>query len=80
MPTCYARWAEAQSAFAPLVTRFRGLPGWMPLLEGRIASEAYLCRHGSCLLPVRSVETLREHLAYGHSRPAGRIAASDGAA
>ena len=73
-------WAEAQSVFAPLVTRFRGLPGPMPLLERRIAGEAYLCRHGSCQLPARSVETLREQLAQGRSRPAGRIAASDGAA
>ena len=73
-------WAEAKSAFAPLVTRFRGLPGSMPLLEGRIAGEAYLCRHGSCELPARSGEALREQLAQWHSGPGGRIAASDGAA
>ena len=73
-------WAVAQSAFAPLVTLFRGFPGSMPLLEGRIAGEAYLCRNGSCELPARSVEVLREQLAKGFSGPAGKFAASDGAA
>ena len=41
----------------------------MPLLEGRIAGEAYFCRNGSCELPARSVEVLREQLAKG-PRPA----------
>jgi uncharacterized protein YyaL (SSP411 family) len=71
-------WAEAQSAFAPLVTLLRGAPGSMPLLEGRIAGEAYLCRNGSCELPARSVEALRQQLAQRHSRLAGRTATSDG--
>ena len=70
-------WAVAQSALAPLVTLLRGFPGSMPLLEGRIAGEAYFCRNGSCELPARSVEVLREQLAKG---PAGKVAASDGAA
>ena len=35
----------------------------MPLLEGRVPGEAYLCRHGSCRLPARSIEALREQLA-----------------
>ena len=73
-------WAAAQSAFAPLVTLLRGFPGSMPLLEGRIAGEAYLCRNGSCELPARSVEALRELLAKGYSGRAGKFAASDGAA
>ena len=73
-------WAAAQSAFAPLVTLLRGLPGSMPLLEGRIAGEAYLCRNGSCELPARSVEALREQLAKGFFGPAGKFAASDGTA
>ena len=73
-------WAVAQSAFAPLVTLLRGFPGSMPLLEGRIAGEAYFCRNGSCELPARSVEVLREQLAKGYAGPAGKVAASDGAA
>ena len=60
-------WAAAQSAFAPLVTLWRGLPASMPLLAGRIAGEAYLCRNGRCELPARSVEALREQLATGYS-------------
>ena len=62
-PGSEALWAEARSAFAPLVTRVHGLPGAMPLLEGRIAGEAYLCRHGRCELPARSVAALRRQLA-----------------
>ncbi len=73
-------WAVAQSAFAPLVTLLRGFPGSMPLLEGRIAGEAYLCRNGTCELPARSVEVLREQLARGYAGPAGKFAVSDGAA
>jgi uncharacterized protein YyaL (SSP411 family) len=56
-------WAHARSVFAPLVTRVHGVPGSLPLLHGRIAGEAYLCRHGACELPARSVEALREQLA-----------------
>ena len=62
-PGSEALWAEAQSAFAPLVTRLHGAPGSLPLLDGRVAGEAYLCRHGSCGLPARSVEALRAQLA-----------------
>jgi uncharacterized protein YyaL (SSP411 family) len=60
-------WATAQSAFAPLVTILRGFPGSLPPLEGRVAGAAYLCRKGSCELPARSVEALREQLAKGFS-------------
>ncbi len=56
-------WAQARFAFVPLVTAIGGLPGSLPLLEGRIVGEAYLCRHGNCELPARSVEALREQLA-----------------
>ena len=56
-------WAEAQSTFAPLVTLVLGAAGSMALLEGRTAGEAYLCRHGSCELPARSIEALRQQLA-----------------
>jgi uncharacterized protein len=56
-------WAQARFAFAPLVTVISGLPGSLPVLEGRIVGEAYLCRHGNCELPARSVEALREQLA-----------------
>jgi len=40
-----------------------GAPGRFPLLEGRSAGEAYLCRHGACELPARSVAALEEQLA-----------------
>ena len=56
-------WAQARSSFAPRVTIIGGLPGSLPLLEGRIAGVAYLCRHGSCELPARSAEALRQQLA-----------------
>ena len=56
-------WAQARFAFVPLVTAIGGLPGSLPLLEGRLVGEAYLCRHGNCELPARSVEALREQLA-----------------
>jgi len=56
-------WAEAKTAFAPMITRVYGAQGSVPLLEGRIAGNAYLCRHGSCDLPAGSIETLRQQLA-----------------
>jgi uncharacterized protein len=56
-------WARARCAFVPLVTAVGGLPGSLPLLEGRLVGEAYLCRHGNCELPARSVEALQEQLA-----------------
>jgi hypothetical protein len=61
-PGSDALWAEARSAFAPLVTCVHGAAGTLPLLEGRIAGEAYLCRQGRCELPARSVEALRRQL------------------
>ncbi|MEP6971804.1 MAG: thioredoxin domain-containing protein [Betaproteobacteria bacterium] len=72
-------WAHALSELAPLVTRVHGWPGSTPLLEGRIAGEAYLCRHGSCELPARSIEALRAQLAAMHVGPGGGIASSDSA-
>jgi uncharacterized protein YyaL (SSP411 family) len=56
-------WATARAAFAPLVTRVHGGSGSIPLLEGRVPGEAYLCRHGRCELPVRSPDALRRQLA-----------------
>jgi hypothetical protein len=47
----------------PLATRVPGAPARFPLLEGRVAGAAYLCRHGACELPARSVEALEEQLA-----------------
>ena len=58
-----ALWAAARRAHAPLVTRVHGAPARFPLLAGRVAGEAYLCRHGACELPARSVEALEEQLA-----------------
>ena len=73
-------WREARSAFAPLVTQISGAPGSMPLLEGRVAGEAYLCRHGSCELPARSALALREQLAQWHLSLADRNATRGDAA
>ena len=71
----HALWAQARSTFMPLVTAISGLPGSLPLLEGRLLGEAYLCRHGHCELPARSVEALREQLASagvsGSASPSG---------
>ncbi|HEY0859010.1 MAG TPA: thioredoxin domain-containing protein [Albitalea sp.] len=58
-----ALWADARSGFAPLVTLVHAPAGSLPLLEGRRAGEAYLCRQGRCELPVRSVLQLREQRA-----------------
>lgn len=57
-----ALWAEARSTFAPLVTLVRGAPDELPLLQSRVAGEAYVCRRGSCGLPARSAEALRQQL------------------
>ena len=62
-----ALWEAGRTTFAPLVTVIRGVPGSLPLLQGRIAGEAYLCRHGSCELPARSVAAMREQLATQHA-------------
>ncbi len=53
----------ARGEFAPLVTIVSGPPDALPLLRGRRAGEAYLCRHGACQLPVATVEALRGQLA-----------------
>jgi len=53
----------ARGEFAPLVTIVCGPPEALPLLAHRRAGEAYLCRHGACQLPARSLEQLREQLA-----------------
>jgi len=53
----------ARAEFAPLVTIVGGPPDSLPLLQGRRAGEAYLCRHGSCQLPAHSAGQLREQLA-----------------
>jgi uncharacterized protein YyaL (SSP411 family) len=63
-PGSAALWAEARSSFAPWITLAHVAPGSLPLLEGRVAGEAYLCRHGRCELPARSVEDLRHQLAH----------------
>jgi uncharacterized protein YyaL (SSP411 family) len=55
--------AAAPGEFAPLVTVVSGAPDAVPLLRGRRAGAAYLCRHGACQLPAESIERLREQLA-----------------
>jgi uncharacterized protein YyaL (SSP411 family) len=52
----------ARAEFAPLVTFVSGPPGALPLLTRRDAGRAYLCRHGSCRLPVRTLDALRDQL------------------
>jgi uncharacterized protein len=58
---------RARSEFAPLVTIVSGPPNAVPLLAGRAAGEAYLCQHGACRLPARTLEALRGQLAQLHS-------------
>ena len=53
----------ARYQFAPLVTFVSGPPNSLPLLAERKTSEIYLCQHGSCQLPARSLEQLTEQLA-----------------
>ena len=53
----------ARYQFAPLVTFVTGPPDSLPLLAERKTSEIYLCQHGSCQLPARSLEQLTEQLA-----------------
>ena len=53
----------ARYQFAPLVTFVSGPPDSLPLLAERKTSEIYLCQHGSCQLPARSLEQLTEQLA-----------------
>jgi hypothetical protein len=54
--------AAARAEFAPLVTLVVGEPGSVPVLVGRDAGSAYLCQHGACALPARTVETLRAQM------------------
>ena len=54
--------APARSAFARLVTLVSGPPDALPLLQGRSAGQAYLCRHGSCGLPACTAQALLEQL------------------
>jgi hypothetical protein len=49
--------------FAPLVTLVAGAADALPLLAGRAPGAAYLCRHGSCQLPARTLDELRGQLA-----------------
>ena len=62
-PGSESLFAEARSTFAPLLTRLHAPPGALPIMQGRSAGFAYLCRHGRCELPASSVEALREQLA-----------------
>jgi uncharacterized protein YyaL (SSP411 family) len=53
----------ARDEFAPLVTVVAGQPDSLPVLRGRRAGEAYLCRGGACRLPAASIEALRQQIA-----------------
>jgi hypothetical protein len=53
----------ARGEFAPLLTIVSGAPDSLPLLAGRGAGNAYLCRHGSCQLPAQTLDVLRKQLA-----------------
>jgi uncharacterized protein YyaL (SSP411 family) len=57
----------ARAEFAPLATIAIGAPGALPVLNQRRPGEAYLCRHGECQLPAKTLEQLREQLARAHS-------------
>ena len=57
-----ALWAVAHAAFSPLTTPVGGAPDALPLLAGRRAGEAYLCRQGRCELPARSAQALQRQI------------------
>jgi uncharacterized protein YyaL (SSP411 family) len=57
----------ARAEFAPLATIVCGAPGAAPILAGRRPGHAYLCRHGACQLPARTLDELRAQLAALHS-------------
>jgi uncharacterized protein YyaL (SSP411 family) len=56
----------ARNQFAPLVTFVTAPPDSLPLLAARTTSELYLCQHGRCQLPARSIEQLRQQLSALH--------------
>ena len=56
----------ARNEFAPLVTFVIGPPDSLPLLAARRTSELYLCQHGRCQLPARSIDQLRQQLSALH--------------
>jgi uncharacterized protein YyaL (SSP411 family) len=56
----------ARTQFAPLVTFVTAPPDSLPLLAARTTSELYLCQHGRCQLPARSIEQLRQQLSALH--------------
>ncbi|MGE5336865.1 MAG: thioredoxin domain-containing protein, partial [Gemmatimonadota bacterium] len=58
---------RARAEFAPLVTVVSAPPDALPLLAGRTPGWAYLCRHGSCRLPARTLDELRSQLAQHHA-------------
>ena len=58
--------AAARNEFAPLVTFVTAPPDSLPLLAARKTSELYLCQHGRCQLPARSIAQLREQLSVLH--------------
>jgi uncharacterized protein len=62
LPTPAGALDAARTEFAPLVTFVSGSPDSLPLLRQRSAGSAYLCRHGSCQLPARTLDVLREQL------------------
>jgi uncharacterized protein YyaL (SSP411 family) len=62
LPAPAAALEAARGEFAPLVTIASGPPDAVPLLRGRRAGEAYLCRRGACQMPAATIEALREQL------------------
>jgi len=66
LPTAAAAedaFAPARAEFAPWLTIATGPRDSVPLLAGRAAGEAYLCRHGACQLPAHSMDDLRAQIA-----------------
>ncbi|MER3480575.1 MAG: thioredoxin domain-containing protein [Meiothermus sp.] len=58
LPTPSALAAQVQKHPLPLTTLAIGQPGALPVLRGREAGWAYLCRRGACRLPVDGLEAL----------------------
>lgn len=52
---------QVRGLYLPLTTIATG--GNLPLLQGRLAGKAYLCREGACRLPVDNLSDLQQELA-----------------
>ncbi|WP_038056800.1 thioredoxin domain-containing protein [Thermus amyloliquefaciens] len=59
LPLPSSLWEEAKGLYLPLTQLVAGPADALPGLAGREPGRAYLCREGSCRMPVGDVEALR---------------------